>query len=100
MKKTVLFLAILAAPALQAWDCKFEKQIDQELDLGGSETLRVDAAAGDLEIRGGSGDMAKIRGRVCVSEEEWLDESGVELLLAHRIVPAAVRDPASTADRR
>ena len=79
MKKTVLFLAILAAPALQAWDCKYEKQIDQELDLSGSETLRVDAAAGDLEIRGGSGDMAKIRGRVCVSEEEWLDESGVEV---------------------
>jgi DUF4097 and DUF4098 domain-containing protein YvlB len=79
MKKTVLFLAILATPALQAWECKYEKQIQQELDMSGSETLSVEAAAGDLEIKGGSGNIAQIRGRVCVSEEEWLDESGVEV---------------------
>lgn len=79
MRKTVLILAILATPTLQAWDCKHEKQIEQELDLSGSETLSVEAAAGDLEIKGGSGDKARIRGKVCVSEEEWLDESGVEV---------------------
>jgi len=64
---------------LYSSDCEFEKRIDQELDLSGSEQLSVLAVAGDLEIVGvKSTDKAGIRGRVCVSEEEWLEESGVE----------------------
>ena len=73
MRKTILLFALLLAPAAQAWDCKYEKEIDRSLDLSGSDELVVKAAAGDLEIRGGSGDTALIRGTLCVSEEEWLE---------------------------
>lgn len=76
MKIIALLCALLASTSLQAWNCKFEKNFDQSLDLSNSETLSVLAAAGDLEIKGvDQGDQASIRGRVCVSEEEWLDES-------------------------
>ena len=79
MKTIALLCALLASTSLQAWNCKFEKNIDQTLDLSGSETLSVLAAAGDLEITGvDKGNEASIKGRVCVSEEEWLDESQVE----------------------
>lgn len=78
MKKLLVLVAVLCAPALQAWDCKYEKSIDQSLDLSGSERLAVQAAAGDLEIRGVAGQTARISGRICVSEEEWLDQAGVE----------------------
>lgn len=79
MIRFILLGACLVSASVQAWDCKYEKRIDQELDLAGSEELSVMAAAGDLEITGSSGSqVARIKGRVCVSEEEWLDESGVE----------------------
>ena len=85
MKNTLLIGLLLAAPAAQAWDCKYEKDIDQALDLAGSEELVVNAAAGDLEIRGdGAGDAAVIRGKLCVSEEGWLDEARVETLSGRR----------------
>ena len=77
MRKTVLLIALLAAPAAQAWDCKYEKEIERTLDLSGSEEVIVKAAAGDLEIRGGSGDEAVIRGTLCVSEEEWLEHEAI-----------------------
>ena len=79
MKKTILMFALLAAPAAQAWNCSYEKQIDEVLDLAGSEELVVNAAAGALEIRGGAAeDRAVIRGTLCVSEEEWLDETRID----------------------
>ena len=60
--------------------CKFEKDINLTLDLSSSEVLAVAAAAGDLDIIGVSGsDKAVIRGKVCVSKEAWLDESGVNI---------------------
>ena len=77
MKKTACIAALLMAPAVHAWDCAHEKVIDEVLDLGGSESLEIHAAAGDLAIRGGSGSEARIRGRVCVSDEDWLDEARV-----------------------
>ena len=59
--------------------CKFEKKIDMTLDLSNSELLAISAVAGDLEVNGVSGsDQALIRGRACVSEESWLDDSKVE----------------------
>jgi DUF4097 and DUF4098 domain-containing protein YvlB len=77
MNKTLWLCTLLITPTLQAWDCKFEKQIDQVLDLSGSKELAVHAAAGDLEIRSGDGDDAVIRGKVCASKEEWLEKSAV-----------------------
>lgn len=79
MKKSIVLFAFLMAPALQAWECEYEKSIDQELDLAGSETLSVLAAAGDLEIRGGAVDVARVRGKVCVSDEDWLALSSIEV---------------------
>ncbi|MEJ2384303.1 MAG: hypothetical protein P8Y54_07870 [Xanthomonadales bacterium] len=79
MKNSLLLCALLATPLAQAWDCAYEKNIDQSLDLAGSEVLQVNAAAGDLEIRGDAAeDRAVIRGTLCVSEEKWLDEGRVE----------------------
>lgn len=78
MRKILFLSCFLVAPALQAWDCKYEKVIDETLDLSGSESLRIAAKAGDLEVRGSSGSEALIRGKVCVSKEEWLDQATIE----------------------
>lgn len=72
-----LVCALLIAPAAQAWNCDHERQLDQVLDLSGSEEVVVSALAGDLEIRSGAGSEALIRGKVCVSEEKWLEEAVV-----------------------
>ena len=37
MRKILFLSCFLIAPAVQAWDCKYEKDIDQVLDLAGSE---------------------------------------------------------------
>jgi len=78
----ILFLCVcLFSTSLQAWNCKYEKDIDQVLDLEGSEMLVVLAGAGDLEIKGDKeASAATIRGRVCVSDEDWLDESRIDTL--------------------
>lgn len=77
MKKSLLLCAVFFAPALQAWDCKYSKDIDLDLNLSGSENLAIEARAGDLEVIGVAGNDAVIRGKVCVSKEEWLDEASV-----------------------
>jgi hypothetical protein len=78
MKPYFLSLALLAAGSAQAWDCKFEREIDVTLDLTGSEQLAVLAAAGDLAISGHSGTTAaRAKGRVCASEEEWLEAATI-----------------------
>jgi DUF4097 and DUF4098 domain-containing protein YvlB len=70
--------AVLLASSAHASSCKYEKAIDVTLDVSGSELLSVAAAAGDLTITGrASSAEAKVRGKVCVSEEEWLSESEV-----------------------
>jgi hypothetical protein len=79
MNKPLLLCGLMLAPAVQAWDCEYEKQIDQTLDLSDAQTLTILARAGDLEVHGKPGtDSATIRGTLCVSEEEWLEQSGVE----------------------
>jgi hypothetical protein len=76
MKRFPLLLAALAAGSAQAWDCKFEKDIELGLDLADSEKLTVTAAAGDLVILGQTGTTeARVRGKLCASEEEWLEQS-------------------------
>ena len=78
MKKYFLLLTILVAGGAHAWDCAYEKDIDITLDLAGSELLSVAAAAGDLTITGQAGTTAaRVRGKLCVSEEEWLNEAEV-----------------------
>lgn len=77
MRYPLLLCAILMAPAVQAWDCKYELEIDQTLDLADSQTLSISAAAGDLEIEAGGNDQASIRGKLCASKEEWLRQAKV-----------------------
>ena len=78
MKSAFLLGICLVSTGLQASDCEFEKNIDQTLDLSGSEQLTVLAAAGELGITGvKDSSSASIRGRVCVSEKEWLEQTQV-----------------------
>lgn len=78
MSKFLVLLAVLAAGNAQAWNCKFEKDIDRTLDLAGSEQLSVIAGAGDLEITGRKGTAeARVKGKVCASEQSWLDQAEV-----------------------
>jgi hypothetical protein len=80
MNKLLILSVCLFSTSLQAWNCKYEKDIDQVLDLNGSEMLIILAGAGDLEIEGDDDvSVATIRGKVCVSEEDWLDESRVDV---------------------
>jgi len=76
MHRILVLLAVLAAGSAHAWDCKYEKDLDVSLDLADSEKLTVAAAAGDLEIVGHAGTTeARVRGKVCASEEKWLDQA-------------------------
>lgn len=78
MKSAFLLGICLVSTGLQASDCEYEKNIDQTLDLSGSEQLTVLAAAGELGITGiRDSNSASIKGRVCVSEKEWLEQSQV-----------------------
>lgn len=78
IKWMAVFFLILCAPA-QAWECKYDKRVDQDLDVSGSSLLKVAAVAGDLRITGESGrNEVEIRGKICVSEEEWLDDVTIE----------------------
>ena len=91
MIKWVAVLIFVASTPVQAWQCEYDKRIDQVLDVSGSSVLDVAAAAGDLRISGKPGtDEVKIRGKVCVSEEEWLDEVTVETSTGDRATVSVV----------
>lgn len=78
MNKYFVLIALLTAGNAHAWSCKHEKEIDVALDLGGSDQVAIIAGAGDLEIIGRGGtDEARVHGRVCASEAEWLDETNI-----------------------
>lgn len=86
MTYPIRFWAILLAALLiyqfstnvSADSCKYEKKINETLDLANSDLLTINAGAGDLDITGipGTG-QAVIRARVCASKQDWLDESNV-----------------------
>lgn len=73
-------VATLVSGGVQAsdLDCKFERTIELTLNLSGSEALSIAAKAGDLEVTGHDDlSEARILGKVCSSNEEWLDETRV-----------------------
>ncbi len=76
--KNVLLLTGLVSINGYAWDCDHSRDVDTTLDLSGSASLSVYTGAGDLEIRGQSGtSQARITGKICVSEKEWLVDTNV-----------------------
>ncbi len=77
MKTPIALIALLAAGTAYGWDdCKYSKNVDVTLDVANSEQLAITARAGSLSIVGKPGTTeARARGKVCASEEEWLDES-------------------------
>jgi len=75
----VLLLLVLIAADTLASDCEFERLLDQSLDVSGSQSLAIAAGAGDLVIAGVSGsDEVRISGKICVSDEHWLDDARLE----------------------
>jgi DUF4097 and DUF4098 domain-containing protein YvlB len=75
-----LALALAVANTAQAWECKYERELDQRLDVSSSSLLAVRALAGDLEITGVTGlDEIRIGGTACASKAEWLDEISIEV---------------------
>jgi hypothetical protein len=79
MKSYLLMVAVLAAGSVQAWDCAHERKLETTLDLADAQSLTVRAAAGDLVVNGRPGlTEAHIRGKLCASEEEWLDEARID----------------------
>jgi DUF4097 and DUF4098 domain-containing protein YvlB len=87
-------VATVASGGVQASDCRFEKTIELTLNLSGSEELSIAAKAGDLEVTGHD-DLgeARIVGKVCASNAEWLDETRV-LTEGGRQASIAVETPA------
>jgi len=78
MRKYLVLITMLAAGSVQAWECKYEKNLDVTLDVQGSEQLAIAAAAGDLQVTGHSATTeARVHGKVCASEEEWLEQSEI-----------------------
>ncbi len=78
---TTAMVALAVSGQAVAWSgCEHRREIDERLDLSGSQSLEVIAAAGDLDITGKSGlDHVRVRATVCASEEDWAQEAGVDL---------------------
>jgi DUF4097 and DUF4098 domain-containing protein YvlB len=86
MKFSIRFWAVALAALLilqfstriYADNCKYEKNINQTLDVSKSDKLSISAVAGDLDVIGVAGTgQAVISGRVCASKESWMEESEV-----------------------
>ncbi len=81
---TFLLIYQFSTEASADW-CKYEKEFDLTLDLSSSEVLAINAAAGDLEVRGVAGtDKAVIHGKLCVSKKNWLDEAEIQTVSGAR----------------
>ena len=75
---TTLLLFTLNA---NAGNCKYDKQIEMQLDLDKASMLFITARAGELKIKGSdSASHAEIKAKACASEEDWLDQMDVEVL--------------------
>jgi hypothetical protein len=90
-------LALVASGNAPAWNgCEHERIIEATHDLSGVETLAIDAAAGDLDIRGDAGSsVVTVRGKVCASRAEWVDDADVTFEGGERARLATVLPDAS-----
>lgn len=69
--------ALLLAGNAPAWGgCDHKRVLEEQMSLGGADTLSVKAGAGDLEIRGdGEAGRVGVRATVCASKAEWAEET-------------------------
>jgi hypothetical protein len=73
-------MLFLFSGAAVAWNCEYDKKIERVLDLGGARELVIVAGAGELEVLGDRKlSQVIVRGRVCVSQEGWLEQSGLDV---------------------
>jgi hypothetical protein len=72
--------ALLALPlASAASDCPFTEPRDATLDASGATSLRVEAVAGSLQIRGRAGlSEVRVTGMACAPDQDTLDEIALE----------------------
>jgi hypothetical protein len=79
---TSLSLAVVASPldAQQYGDeCSFRRELSGTIDMAGARSLRVEAGAGSLTVRGVQGlTQARVRGTACASDAGILDALRVE----------------------
>ncbi len=56
-------------------ECDFTEILEESVDAAGAATIRIDAAAGSLQVVGASGaSEARVRGEVCASSQSLLDD--------------------------
>ena len=77
--------AVLALAAATTWlprpeapeqeRCEVRREVDQQLDAAGLTGVLVDAGAGSLEVIGSDAPRVRVRGVLCVSDEELAAES-------------------------
>jgi hypothetical protein len=79
MKLLLAGAIFLFSGSAAAWNCEHEKSIERTLDLADARELGLVTGAVDLEISGNRKlSQAIVTGRVCVSQEDWLQQSGIE----------------------
>jgi DUF4097 and DUF4098 domain-containing protein YvlB len=81
MRLLVFAALLLLTFNANAWNCKYDKQINKQLDLDSASKLLISARAGELDIKGSdSVRHAEIKARACASDKEWLEQMDVELV--------------------
>ena len=92
----VPFALVLAAPAAVAWECPHREARNLDLAASGIRTLEVRARAGELTIRGASGESISVRGDACAGSAADLAE--IRLVQSRRgdVLTLAVEMPESS----
>lgn len=80
MKRLIVGLSLLTAGSVAAMECEFKHELEERLDVSGSDNLMIVAAAGDLVITAREGrDTVLVKAIVCASKQEWMEESALAL---------------------
>lgn len=80
MHKTMAVALVALTAGSSALACDYRLEINEVLDVGSSDSLSIEAAAGDLEIvRSKSSDEVSIRGIVCASSKELQDAASLDI---------------------
>lgn len=74
-------LALALSGNAVAWGgCEHERKLEETLDVSGSDSLEIIAAAGDLEVQGDNGASAvTVKATICASKASWVEEAGMSM---------------------